>query len=153
MRSFSLVLLRRFLLRPLLSESQARSTLSWRAPRPTLSDNLSPDTLAIIQRLLLHSFSHEPSVNVRHASVEAITALANDSMQKDRPWNELQEQAFNMTQNPNAALRESAFRLLAGTRMFGLGVRQTDIVLKVLKGGLEDRESIDVSFFTVSSIC
>lgn len=58
-----------------------------------------------------------------------------------------------MTQNPNAALRESAFRLLAGTRMFGMGGRQTDIVLKVLKGGLEDRESIDVSFFIMFSIC
>ena len=88
-------------------------------------------------------------MNVRHASVEAIAALANYSMQKDRPWNELQEQAFNMTQNPNTALRESAFRLLAGTRMFGIGGRQTDIVLKVLKGGLEDSESIDVSIFTM----
>jgi importin-5 len=74
-------------------------------------------------------------------------------MQKDRPWNELQEQAFNMTQNPNAALRESAFRLLAGTRMFGMGGQQMDIVLKVLKDGLEDGESIDVSFFAMFSIC
>ena len=57
-----------------------------------------------------------------------------------------------MTQNPNAALRESAFRLLAGTRMFGMGGQHTDIVLKVLKGGLEDSESIDVSFFTMFSI-
>jgi importin-5 len=92
-------------------------------------------------------------VCVRHASVEAITALANYSMQKDQPWNELWEQTFNMTQNTNAALKESAFRLLAGTLMFGMGGRQMDIVLEVLQGVLGDSESIDVSFFATFSIC
>jgi hypothetical protein len=48
-----------------------------------------------------------------------------------------------MTQDKNAALRESAFRLLAGTRMLGVS-GQTDSVLKILNSGLVD-ESIDVS--------
>jgi importin-5 len=56
-----------------------------------------------------------------------------------------------MTQSNNASLRESAFKLVAGTRVLGMGGWQTDTVPKVLNGGLEDGESVDVSAFTILS--
>jgi len=145
MRSFSLVLLRRFLFRPCSAQSQPSSTTK-QAPRLTVFDILSSDTLSNIELLLLHSFSHEPSPTIRHAAVEAITAVCNYLAQKGELWQALQDQAFNMTQSQNAVLRESAFRLFAGTRILGMGVWQMDIVLKILKDGLEDRESADVCF-------
>jgi len=37
-------------------------------------------------------------------------------------------------------------RLFVGTQMLGMGVWQMDIVLKILKDGLGDRESVDVCF-------
>jgi len=49
-----------------------------------------------------------------------------------------------MTQSPDAGLRESAFRVFAGSSMLVMDL-QTDAVLRVLKGGLEDSQSIDVS--------
>jgi hypothetical protein len=72
--------------------------------------------------------------------------FANYLTQKGQPWEALQAQAFDMTQSQNAALRESAFRLFVGTRMLGIG--QTDVVLTVLKDGLEDKESVLVSSST-----
>jgi importin-5 len=55
----------------------------------------------------------------------------------------MQAQAFSMTQGRDAELRESAFRVFAGSSMLVMDL-QTDAVLRVLKGGLEDMESIDV---------
>ena len=55
-----------------------------------------------------------------------------------------------MTQSQNAALRESAFRLFVGTQMLGMG--QTDDVLTVLKGGLEDKENVHVGLFHLSCL-
>jgi hypothetical protein len=40
-------------------------------------------------------------------------------------------------------MRESAFRVFAGSSMLVMDL-QTDAVLRVLRGGLEDAESIDV---------
>ena len=49
-----------------------------------------------------------------------------------------------MTQSQDAGSRESAFRVFAGSSMLVMDL-QPDAVLNVLKGGLEDTESIDVS--------
>jgi hypothetical protein len=47
-----------------------------------------------------------------------------------------------MTQSPDACMRESAFRVFAGSCMLVMDL-QTNAVLRVLKGGLE---GIDVRF-------
>ena len=140
MRSFSLVLLRRLLFRPAPAQQQNRGA---QAPRLSLYDHLSSSALSTVERLLLHSLSHEPSAVVRRKSVDTITDLANNSMQRGRPWHALQAQAFSMTQSADAGLRESAFRVFAGSSMLVMDL-QTDAVLRVLKGGLEDSQSIDV---------
>ncbi|KIM80082.1 hypothetical protein PILCRDRAFT_543941 [Piloderma croceum F 1598] len=146
-RSFSLVLLRRFLFHLSSAKLQPTASPAGQAPRATFLDKLSSDTHSTIKLLLLHSFSHEPAPIVRNATVEAITVYANHLAQKGQPWEALQAQAFNMTQSQNAALRESAFRLFVGTRM--LGIEQTDTVLTVLKDGLEDKESIHVRLWAL----
>ena len=56
-----------------------------------------------------------------------------------------------MSQSPDAGLREAAFRVFAGSSMLVMDL-QTDAVLGVLKGGLQDSESIDVSSFPIPSI-
>jgi hypothetical protein len=192
MRSFSLVLLRRFLFRPTLPQGQAgaqpfviggpshpfvvddddpsqesdsplrrflRTTLAkqqipvaqfFNRPPPPLPpvvlDDLSQDSTSAIERLLLQSFCHEPSQTVRTATVEAITALVNHLTRKGRQWGALREQALGMARGQNEVLRESAFRLFARTQVLGMGGWQSDVVVGVLKGGLEDRESVAVSF-------
>ena len=129
MRSFSLVLLRRLLFRPSPAQQQNPGA---QAPRLSLYDHLSSIALSAIERLLLHSLSHEPSAVVRRKSVDTITDLANNSMQRGRPWHALQAQAFSMTQGPDPGLRESAFRVFAGSSMLVMDL-QTDAVLRVLK--------------------
>jgi hypothetical protein len=147
MRSFAFVLLRRFLFRPLAQPQPPQVE----AQPQTLYDHLSSDTLSAIQQLLLHSFSHEPTSAVRQASVETISALANCSRKKGRPWHALQELIFPMTRNQNVALRASAFKVLAGTDMRGMGAQKED-VLRILQEGLEDREGIDVCSL-IPSLC
>jgi hypothetical protein len=74
-----------------------------------------------------------------------VIPLANHLAKKEQPWHALQEQALSMTRSQNAASRESAFRLFAGTGMLGVGGWQVDTVIETLKGGLGDSESVDVS--------
>jgi hypothetical protein len=49
-----------------------------------------------------------------------------------------------MTRRQDLGLRESVFRVFAGSSMLVINL-QTNTMLKVLKGSLEDSESIDVS--------
>ena len=137
MRSFSLVLLRRLLFRASLGSSA-------KSPRMTLYDRLSAQTLSTIERLLLHSVLHEPIDSVRRKAVDTICDLANNSMERGRPWHALQAQAFSMCKGVDTA-RDSAFRIFAGCPNLVMDL-QTDAVLRVLQDGLQDRQSIDVRF-------
>ena len=137
MRSFSLVLLRRLLLRT--AQQQHPKTVAL-----TLYDRLSSQTLATLERLLLHSLAHEPSQVVRHKSVDTICDLANASMSRGRPWHALQVQAFNMVQSPDPGLREAAYRVFEGCPNLVMDL-QTDAVIGVLQKGLQDAQSIQVT--------
>lgn len=133
MRSFSLVLLRRLLFRP---------APNYPRPLPTLYDHLPTQTLATLERLLLHSLSHEISPAVRRKTVDTISDLANWSMGRGRPWHALQALAFTMSsakpdQVHNDNLRESAYRIFSGCPLLVMDL-QTDAVLDVLSRGLRD---------------
>ncbi|KAF7978256.1 hypothetical protein HWV62_1080 [Athelia sp. TMB] len=145
MRSFALVLLRRLLFRP--SPSQQSPSLPTAPPPPgprlTLYDALSAPTLASLEKLLLHSLLHEANSTVRRKSVDTTTDLANHAMARGRPWHALQAQAFNMTRSTEPGAREAAYRVFAGSSMLVMDL-QTEAVVGVLKGGLEDAESIEV---------
>ena len=138
MRSFSLVLLRRLLFRPAVNQ------------RLSLYDHLSSQTLTTIERLLLHALSHEPSIVVRRKAVDTVTDLANNSMERGRPWHALQAQAFSMAQNQDAGLREAAFRVFAGSPNLVMDL-QAESVLGILQKGLQDPQSVEVS--TLLLVC
>lgn len=133
MRSFSLVLLRRLLFR-----SPANGRLA-------LYDHLPAQALASLERFLLYSLLHEPSVPVRRKSVDTITDLANYSMSRGNPWHALQAQAFAMAQGENPNNREAAYRVFAGSPNLIMDL-QADSVLAVLQKGLQDPQSVEVSF-------
>ena len=151
MRTFSLVLLRRLLFRPVPPTSNAQPPPPARsggypAPRLSLYDHLSSQTLTTLENLLLHSLSHEPSPKVRRNSVDTVCDVANQGMARGRPWHALQSQAFSMTQNVGNAhgekpelTRASAYRVFAGAPNLVMDL-QTAGVLEVLKKGLEDTD-------------
>lgn len=151
MRSFSLVLLRRLLFRA--APNQGGHIRHPPLPRLTLYDHLSSQTLTTLERLLLHSLSHEPSPSTRRKSVDTICDVAKQAMARGRPWHALQAQTFSMTQVVgNAAdgtgvsgrgMRESAYRVFAGCPNLVMDL-QTDAVLQVFQKGLQDSESIEV---------
>jgi len=138
MRSFSLVLLRRLLFR-------ASPGSSAKSPRMTLYDRLSSQTLTTIERILLHSLLHEQIDSVRRKAVDTICDLANNSMERGRPWHALQAQAFSMCKGADPSARDSAFRIFAGCPNLVMDL-QTDAVLRVLQDGLQDRQSVEVRF-------
>jgi importin-5 len=152
MRSFSLVLLRRLLFRPApFTHTQPRHPHP--APRLTLYDHLSSQTLTTLERLLLHSLSHEPAPQVRRKTVDTVCDIANQGMIRGRPWHALQAQAFTMTQahgdgsgTGGLGLRESAYRVFAGCPNLVMDL-QTDAVLTVFQRGLQDGYSVEVHFF------
>ena len=139
MRSFSLVLLRRLLFRSAPQQQHKDQT-------STLYDQLSSHALNTLERLLLHSLSHEPSDSVRRKSVDTVCDLANNAMSRGRPWHTLQAQAFNTTRMPEAGFRECAFRIFSGCPNLVIDL-QTDAVISVFRGGLQDA-SVDVSPMT-----
>jgi importin-5 len=138
MRSFSLVLLRRFLFRTTPHHQNSRG------PGLTLYDRLPSQTLTTLERLLLHSLSHEPVRAVRYNAIDTVCDLANNSMSRGRPWHALQAQVFTITQGPDPGLREAAYRIFAGCPNLVMDL-QTDAVLGVFQRGLQDSQSIDVS--------
>ncbi|RDB16214.1 Importin subunit beta-3 [Hypsizygus marmoreus] len=151
MRSFSLVLLRRLLFRPAPTSQAPPRSPGHPAPRLTLYDHLSSQTLTTLERLLLHSLSHEPNAKVRRKTVDTVCDVANQGMLRGRPWHALQSQAFSMTQvqgsGGNGAqgtlLKDSAYRVFAGCPNLVMDL-QTDVVLGVFQKGLQDPDSVEV---------
>lgn len=148
MRSFSLVLLRRLLFRPASTPTQPRHPHP--APRLTLYDHLSSQTLTTLERLLLHSLSHEPAPQVRKKTVDTVCDIANHGMMRGRPWHALQAQVFSMAQAQGdgsgmggTGLRESAYGVFAGCPNLVMDL-QTDAVLTVFRRGLQDGYSVEV---------
>lgn len=162
MRSFSLVLLRRLLFRP--KPVTSPSSPSPNQPRSCLYDHLPTQSLTTLERLLLHSLAHEPSPSVRPKSVDTVCDLANQSMNRGRPWHALQAQIFSMAQQgesgdailmPGAVkpefLRESAYRVFTGCPNLVMDL-QTDAVLSVFQRGLQDPYSVEVSTLPSSTL-
>jgi importin-5 len=139
MRSFSLVLLRRLLLRAQPGTQPGKSS--------TLYDSLPAQTLAAIERLLLHAIAHERTGVVRRKAADTVIDVANRAAERGRPWHALQVQAFAMVaaqDDPGA--RESAFAIFAGCPILILDL-QTETVLQLLQKGLQDPSSLDVCLF------
>jgi importin-5 len=139
MRSFAAVLLRRLVFRPVPPD---RHDLNHSAPL-TIYDHLSEGTRFLTERALLRCLREESVDSVRKKVADTITDLALGSMERGRPWPELQSTTFECTQSPTIGHRESAFRILASVPHLVLD-QDVSVVLRVLQGGLKDMHSVDV---------
>lgn len=142
MRSFAAVLLRRLIFRPIPPESRHPHA----APL-TIYDHLSEDTRMKCERSLLRSLREESQDSVRKQVADAITDMASGSMSRGRPWPELQSVTFECTQSGVNGHRESAFRILASVPELVLD-QDVSVVLRVLEGGLQDAQSVDVGRYS-----
>ena len=139
MRSFAAVLLRRLVFRPVPRDPHG---LNHSAPL-TIYDHLSEGTRFRTERALLRCLREESVDSVRKKVADTITDLALGSMERGRPWPELQSTTFECTQSPTIGHRESAFRILASVPHLVLD-QDVSVVLRVLQGGLKDMHSSDV---------
>lgn len=156
MRSFAAVLLRRLAFRavpPDHTDPNQRSVAALAgaagiggsaARRSTIYDHLSEDTRFRTERALLRCLADEAVDAVRKKVADTITDLALGSMERGRPWPELQTATFEGTQSSVIGHREVAFRILASVPHLVLD-QDAQIVLRVMQGGLKDQQSIDVS--------
>ena len=149
MRSFSLVLLRRFLF---------KRQYSTKHNRLTLYDHLSNQTLTTLERALIRALTQEPDRVVRRKLADTVSDVANQAMRRGRPWHALQALAFsmageggdaNVAQTP--AHRESAYTIFAGCPNLVLDL-QTDAVLRVFLRGLRYEEEEAGAVRAVSAI-
>lgn len=157
MRSFAAVLLRRLAFRVVPTDGQtdinqrsvsalagvAPGGSAARAGRSTIYDHLSEDTRFRTERALLKCLADEPVDDVRKKVADTIIDLALGSMERGRPWPELQTATFEGTQSSVIGHREVAFRILASVPHLVLD-QDVDIVLRVMEGGLKDTQSLEV---------
>jgi hypothetical protein len=143
MRSFSLVLLRRFLFRQKPSASGRRS-----GQYSTLCGELSLETLRLLEGLLLHSLSHERSPSVRRSGIGVICELAKQGIARKHQWDALEAQVVSMAQmlgesKDIGGSRQAAFRVIAGCPDLVIDL-EIDTVVVILQRGLQDQYSIEV---------
>ena len=147
MRSFAAVLLRRLAFRPVPSDHTDIN----RSGPITIYDHLSEDTRFRTERALLRCLYDEAVDGVRKKVADTITDLAIGSMERGRPWAEMQTATFEGTQSPTTGHREVAFRILANVPHLVLD-QDVAIVLRVMQGGLKDSQSIEVAYFKLDVV-
>lgn len=150
MRSFAAVLLRRLAFRLVPPDQQPSRPVSSFSPSPnnpngmmTIYDHLSEPTRFRTEHSLLLCLQSEPVDSVRRKVADAVTDLAIGSMERGRPWPELQNWTFEGTQSPSVPMREISFRILGSVPALVLD-QDVGIVLRVMQGGLKDSESVEV---------
>lgn len=84
MRTFTLVLLRRFLFRAIPNSPNEQNQ-----SRNTLYDHLPENTRIALERLLLGCLTHETAEGVRRKVADTCCDMANGSFQRGRPWEAL----------------------------------------------------------------
>lgn len=139
MRSFSLVLLRRLLFRPM--------PFTQGVPRQQLYDHLAEQTRDTLERVVLSCLQNEADDSVRKKVADTICDLAKGSLERGRPWEALQVQTFTATRSPNAGHREAAYRIFTYVPQIALS-QEMNAVIDVFDRGLQDPESLNVCHAT-----
>lgn len=85
----------------------------------------------------------EHDESVRNKIVDTICDIAIGSMERGRPWPELQSAAFECSQSPAHPLRQSAFKIFANVPQLILD-QEISVAVNVLERGLQDPESVEV---------
>ncbi|KAH7106921.1 ARM repeat-containing protein [Auriculariales sp. MPI-PUGE-AT-0066] len=135
MRSFSLVLLRRLLFRPM--------PFAPASSRQVLYDHLGERTRETVERLILSCIQNETDEGVRRKVADTACDLAKGSLERGRPWEALQVQSFTATRSQLAGQREVAYRIFTYVPQLALG-QEMNAVIDVYERGLQDPESLQV---------
>ncbi|KZT38421.1 ARM repeat-containing protein [Sistotremastrum suecicum HHB10207 ss-3] len=138
MRTFTLVLLRRFLFRAIPNSPSDHSQ-----SRNTLYDHLPENTRIALERLLLSCLTHETAEGVRRKVADTCCDMANGSFQRGRPWDALGAWVEGACARGDPGQRESAFTILANVPAL-LHEVSLATLLPLLHSGLTDQHSIAV---------
>ncbi|KAI9499421.1 hypothetical protein BDB00DRAFT_796249 [Zychaea mexicana] len=131
LRSHSSVLLRRLAFKPYTTPTD---------PDATLWDMVQETSRSSVRELLLASLANETDQGTRHKVADTIAEVAKSDLGKNVGWDALLKALFQCSQSPNAALRESAFRIFASVPEL-ISDQHTDTLKTVFMGSLTDAES------------
>ncbi|KAG8908141.1 hypothetical protein FRB99_000169 [Tulasnella sp. 403] len=108
----------------------------------TIYDHLPESTRKTIESLLLDCIANETVSSCRNKIIDTVTVIAEGSLDRQRPWPELQTFAAQYALSIDLPQREAAFRIFASVPRLILDQRVDDVV-GVLERGL-GAESADV---------
>ncbi|KAI9339498.1 armadillo-type protein [Pilaira anomala] len=131
LRSHCSVLLRR------LAYKQFTSSAN---PDTRLWDMIQENTRQGVKELLLVALANESDQSTRHKIADTIAEVARSDLTDGTKWDTLLKALFECSQSPNAAHRESAFRIFASVPDLIAG-QPTDAVKNVFMRSLTDPES------------
>jgi len=131
LRSHCSVLLRR------LAYKQFTSSAN---PDTRLWDMVQETTRQGVKELLLVALANESDQSTRHKISDTIAEVARSDLSEGNKWDTLLKALFECSQSPNAALRESAFRIFASVPELIAG-QHTDALKNVFLTSLTDAES------------
>ncbi|ORX52437.1 ARM repeat-containing protein, partial [Hesseltinella vesiculosa] len=134
LRSHCSVLLRR------LSFKQFTSSAN---PDARLWDMVQPSTRQSVKDLLLVALANESDQGTRHKVADTIAEVAKSDMGDDGNWETLPKALFECTQSPNAAHRESAFRIFASVPEI-IADQHVDTLRGIFLASLTDAQSQEV---------
>ncbi|KAI5281897.1 hypothetical protein KEM54_003067, partial [Ascosphaera aggregata] len=106
-RSFSAVLFRRIAMKHTRATPDSKLT--------ELFFNLSPEQRVVIRQKLLEALTKETVAPVRNKVGDAVAEIATQYTDHGEPWPELLGILFQLSQTPDASVRESAFRIFSTT--------------------------------------
>ncbi|KAI8992324.1 armadillo-type protein [Pilobolus umbonatus] len=133
LRSYSSVLIRRLAYKQITSGANADTRL-W--------DVIQESTQVGVKDLLLTALANETDVGARHKVADTIAEIARSDLSEGETgkWPSLLTALFECSQSPNAAHRESAFRIFATVPELIAG-QHTDTLKGVFLASLTDAES------------
>ncbi|KAG2213565.1 hypothetical protein INT46_002271 [Mucor plumbeus] len=131
LRSHCSVLLRRLAFKQFTSSAN---------PDARLWDMVQDSTRLGVKELLLVALANETDQSTRHKVSDTIAEVARSDLSDGNKWDSLLKALFECSQSPNAALRESAFRIFASVPELIAG-QHTDALKNVFLTSLTDAES------------
>ncbi|ODQ56549.1 ARM repeat-containing protein [Saitoella complicata NRRL Y-17804] len=143
MRSFAVVLLRRIAFKPAPGYPEESEK--------TIYDILNDVARKNVHDLLLASFAEEQVVGVRHKVCDAIAEIARHGLYSSYKWPDLLQALFSCSKSPEAAHRESAYRVFAAVPTL-IGSQHADILKGAFQAGLED-QSQEVRLAALRAYC
>ncbi|KAI8073867.1 armadillo-type protein [Gongronella butleri] len=134
LRSHCSVLLRRLSFKQFTSSSN---------PDARLWEMVQPATRQSVKELLLVALANESDQGTRHKVADTIAEVAKSDLSDEGKWDTLPKALFECSQSPNAAHRESAFRIFGAVPEV-IADQHVDTLRSVFLASLTDQQSQEV---------